>query len=134
MKPFALILFISFCLMSCAGMSVDNVIGDYYIVCMDYDKDDASLSYKVGDESYVGLVNEGVYAVGNNQRYIIVKQKKQSFKGITEENSSYYIVTVKNKKTYHPEKGVLGPYNKNEFDSMTVKLGISDIPFSKYVN
>ena len=66
---FLLILILSGCQY---GMHKEKII-DKYFLTYDDSKYDLSLSYDLGDGSFIGVVNYAVFAVGYNSNFIIVK-------------------------------------------------------------
>jgi hypothetical protein len=88
----------------CIGLSHRQVIGSYFLVSMNGDKDQTSLSIAVGTnkESFVGVIDDMVYAVGFNERYIIAKQHPvQSATGEADFGiSNYYIVDMLRRNEY----------------------------------
>src|ERR1035437_3702021 len=54
------------------GMHKEKIIDQYYLTYDDFESD-LSLSYDLGDGSFIGVVNYAVFAVGYNSNFIIVK-------------------------------------------------------------
>jgi hypothetical protein len=103
---------------------------------MDYEKESRSLSYELEDGSFIGLVDGMVFAVGNNENFIIVKQHPRMFpdppnKAITH----YFIIQVIKKGSLSPEKLVVGPMNLDQFNKKRHDLAISDeVTFNKVMD
>jgi len=115
---------------SCKGVSEEQVIGNYYLVAMDYVKEETSLSYKLEDGNSVGVVDKTVFAVGFNDNYIIVKQHPSNNRTIT----NYYIVPIYKESTLSPEKGLIGPLTLEQFNEKRKELNISDkVTFTKEI-
>lgn len=122
--------FLLFIINGCSGVSEDKVIGRYYLVAVDYVKERTSLNFQLDDNSSYGVVNETVFAVGFNDKYIIVKQHPSNNKSIT----NYYIVPVYKENTLWAGKGVVGPLTLEQFTEKRKELSIpDDLTFTKEI-
>jgi len=108
-------------LQGCVGVSEEKVVGRYYLVAVDYMKEETSLNFQLDDNSSYGVVKETVFAVGYNDNYIIVKQHPSNNRDIT----NYYIVALCKENTLWAEKGVIGPLTEIGFIKKRKELGIS---------
>jgi len=81
-----------------------------------------SLAYDVGrDGRSIGLVDWTVFAVGSNDRYIVVKQNPQGNKAVT----NYFIVDKREALPTDPVRAVLGRLTQTKF---TAKARILHVP------
>lgn len=112
-------------LVSCQDIDVTHVAGSYYLVVTDTD-DDRKLSYGLGNGNYVGCVPPMVYAIWNNDDFIIAKQHP-SYGFEPELNKTlYYIVPLKNPVSKFPDENFIGPLDKEEFIKKVKELKITD--------
>ena len=111
LKIFLLILL--FALNSCDIFDSDkHLIGRYYL---EHNKFGKSICYRVDDNGgCVELINGAFGPIGYDNNYIIVEESQ----------NEYLIITVYKKMNYFPEKGILGPFNLNEFNKQKQKLNI----------
>src|SRR4051812_43225163 len=72
----------------------------------------------VDEGGSLGLVDWTVYAVGSNDRYIVVKQHPQGNKAVT----NYFIVDKRAALPTNPARAVLGPLTEAEFSVQTRSL------------
>jgi len=128
-KFFKVILIIFVVFTSCQDLAHDdNIIGRYKLIAIDY-IEQMHLSYQIDINNSVGIIDQTIFAVGFNKNYIIVKQHPLNNRKIT----NYYIVLIYNEMTYWPEKGVIGPFTKEEFNKKRYELHIPDIKFTKVI-
>jgi Protein of unknown function (DUF3997) len=124
------IVFLIISLYGCNGMKEELIFGKFYLIELDYIKEDRTLSYSLGD-SYIGVIDKTVFAVGYDENYIIAKQHPNNNKRIT----NYFIVDSKIKDKYWIEKGVFGPFTLSEFKKKKRELNISvSVKFTKEYN
>ncbi|HET9058268.1 MAG TPA: hypothetical protein VFN30_15595 [Chitinophagaceae bacterium] len=123
-------LVIIFSLCGCNGFVREElVVGRYYLVAVDVPQD-LDLSYKLEDGSYIGVVRETVFAVGFNDKYIIVKQHPFNNRAIT----NYYIVPIYKENILSPEKGVSRALTLEQFNEKRKELRIPDeVAFTKEI-
>ena len=107
---------------------VKHITGRYYLVAVDTD-DQMDLGFQTESKDYIGLLGQTVFAVGFNKNYIIAKQHHYNNRNIT----NYYIIFIYHEMTYWPEKGVIAPFTKEEFNKKRHELNISDIKFTKVI-
>jgi hypothetical protein len=120
-----------------------KVVGRYNLATIDVDEE-MSLTY--GDQI---VVPPTVFAVGHNDKYIIVKQHpyndifynqlhKLPDTGKEEENrniTNFYIVKINDQYTNRPDSGVFGPLTFDEYTIKKKELHISDgITFTKVID
>jgi hypothetical protein len=117
-------------LASCGIIQEEHVVGNYYVVAGDT-RDQMTLSYKSSDShsgSYGIVVDNCVFAIGHNDKYIILKQHPWNFmnsKHPNREITNYYVVKVES--VYVPNNN---PLNEFQFSRETKRLGIENIRFS----
>ena len=110
---------------SCQDISVTHVAGHYSLVVTDTDED-RKLSYEIGNGGYVGCVPPMVYAVWNNDDFIIAKQHpSHGFKPALNK-TLYYIIPLKNPVSKFPDENFIGPLDKGEFIKKIKELKITD--------
>lgn len=137
-KPILFLLSIVFVLLisACSGLSTTKVTGKYFLVAMDGDKSNTSLSYEVGDDedAFEGVIEPIVGAVGVDSNFIIAKQyatldpKKES------ERFYYYIVVMAERTERGDKNGVYGPFNENDFLIKKKQLGVpANLDFTIFV-
>ena len=120
MKKVIYILVTFLSLVSCQDIDVTHVAGSYYLVVTDTD-DDRKLSYGLGNGNYVGCVPPMVYAIWNNDDFIIAKQHPSA-----RNKTLYYIVPLKNPVSKFPDENFIGPLDKKEFAKKIKELKITD--------
>jgi hypothetical protein len=108
-----------------------KVIGSYHLETVN-GLEDLQLTYKKGggEGIYNTIIPSTVFAVGNNQKYIIAKRHPCSGlftvdKSITE----YYILPITDTIDWK-NIGLIGPLNLKEFDEKRNLIGIQDIKFT----
>lgn len=72
------------------------------------------------DESWVGVVDATVFAVGYNEDFIIAKQHPDFDKRVT----NYYIIPLKFKVADSPDENRIGPLTEREFMEKRKELGV----------
>jgi hypothetical protein len=104
------------------------IIEDYFVGWADLVAN-RSITYSEDKEHsfHEVLVNGYVFAVGNNDKYIIAKQHP-NLSDIT--NTKYFIIDI-NQKAYKNRGTVFGPMSNVEFDIKTSELNISELKFDK---
>ena len=112
------------------GDSERRISGNYFLLSMDGNKYQTSLSQrdeKDGD-SFDGIIDYMVYAVGFDSRYIIAKQHPWGpGAGPNFKITYYYIVDMtETPGAFHGDPKVYGPYSESEFCKKRTMLGIAD--------
>ncbi len=103
-----------------------NIVGRYHLIATD-SKAEMSLSYKLDDGNYIGIINGGIYALGNNSYYIIVKQHPYTPfpDSLNKQITNYFIIPIdKDISQYKVEENFIGPLNETEFVNQKEKLKI----------
>lgn len=124
---FTLVLAIFF--ISCNGIIKNHIVGRYYLVAVDTN-DNMTIGYEVDDDgNTIGVVDEKIFSIGNNDKYIIAKQHSNRNKNAV----NYFIIPVYKEFTYSPENGVIGPLSLNQFEAKRKELNISSLTFDKII-
>jgi hypothetical protein len=121
-------------LTACSGMYEKHLTGNYYLTKTDYADEELSLSYKLENGDYIGVVNPTLFAVGYDDDYIIAKNHPQ-IRGAFTFNKNvtyYYIVPLKYKVHHSPDENRIGPLSEEEFKAKRKELKMSDsLTFTK---
>ena len=130
---FLLILILSGCQY---GMHKEKII-DKYFLTYDDSKYDLSLSYDLGDGSFIGVVNYAVFAVGYNSNFIIVKNHPfVEPDSINRTITNFFIIQIdRNISQFKVDENKIGPLSKQEFDKKRKELKIPDeLDFTVVIN
>ncbi|MDP3915638.1 MAG: hypothetical protein Q8R96_18080 [Bacteroidota bacterium] len=114
-------------LSGCLGFVYNRKIVDKYWLIETDSKADMSLSYELGNENFIGIIHGGVYALGYNFDYIIVKQHPYiPFPdSINKLITNYYIIPIdRSISKYKVQENLIGPLNEIEFVKQKEKLKI----------
>ena len=121
------IFFVTILLSSCLfDSSSDTIVGDYETIWID-------IPQTRGISKGERIVPEYVSAIGHNSRYIIAKQhpvKIGNTYTVSTDTTNYYVVELTSNS--FQDKPVYGPLNKSSFDSIRLKLKITDIKFDMF--
>ena len=99
--------------------------GQYILLWVDK-PDEVSLSYDWGRGSSEPLVQDQVFAVGANAKFIVVKQHPRGIKSTT----NFYVIPRRQHEGWRtPHPPILGPMTSSEFTKLSAELGLPD--FSK---
>ena len=88
--------------------------------------DDVTLSYDLGQNSAVGRIEERVFAVGWDGRYVVAQQHPKGNKSIT---NYFYIDSQKDSAYADAKQVVVGPLSEAEFKKKSEELKLP--PFTK---
>lgn len=141
MKTIIFYILILFILVSCSGRfglaMKEKIITNYYLIAAD-DIKDCGLSYHENtDGSNYGLIiTATVYAVGYNDKYMIIKQHPRSFpKPPDKKITNYYILPLKKGMNWRTNNGLIGPLTFSQFNEQRKKLGIEEsLSFTKVIH
>jgi hypothetical protein len=117
-------------LTSCSGHK--KVIGNYYLFGDSFE----FMALYYGPPYYlggIGVVQYCVFAVGNNDKYIIAKQHPfdpASSKSLDKSITNYFIVPVEDYHNWSKNRTKIVPLSQSEFNQKRKELGIEDIPFT----
>ncbi|MBS4013171.1 MAG: DUF3997 domain-containing protein [Bacteroidetes bacterium] len=113
-----------------------KIVDKYYLIATDT-KSDMSVSYDLGDGSFIGIVNGGVYAIGNNSNFIIIKQYHLNRKenAINTQIIYYYIIPINPSiSKFKVEENIVGPLDEINFNIQREKLDVpQDLIFKTYI-
>ena len=155
-----MLFFLSFLLLSlstCVGgfgfVFKEHLFGNYYLTAPD-DIEQCALSYR--SESYSDIyggnfggivIDETVFAVGYNEKYLIAKQCKISYRENGKflilwtdyerivGNIRYYILPIEEEgMNWRTKNGLIGPLDSLAFENKRKELGISDLKFTKNID
>jgi hypothetical protein len=103
--------------------------GDPYILSWIDIPENVTLSYNLGNGSSVGRIEEQVFAVGWNDRYLVAQQHPKGDKKII----NYFIIDAKKDSPMaEPKDVVIGPLTEEEYK---VKVGELNLPqFTKILS
>ncbi len=115
---------------SCIGNAYYKKLnGGYYLSAVDA-REDMHLGYKDGDYG-IGIVKETVFAVGQNEDFIIVKQHLRKFPNEPDKKTIYYfIIPLKIKINQSVEKNLYGPLTGVEFEEKRKQLNMANLGFT----
>ncbi|MES2827308.1 MAG: hypothetical protein V4687_04115 [Bacteroidota bacterium] len=119
-------------LSSCFGSEFqrEKILGNYFIITTDNYNKDIYIGYKLESGDFVGVISSKIIEIGKNEEFIIAKQSKSND---NDSEFDYYIIE-KMEHTITPEKGVLGPLTKKEFQIKTRVLGLKQLRFEKVLD
>ena len=109
------------------GMHKEKITDKYFLTYED-NESDLSLSYDLDDGTYIGVVNNTIFAVGYNSNFIIVKNHPfVEPDSINRTVTNYYIVKIdKNISKYKVDENKIGPMNELNFNKKRKELKIPD--------
>jgi hypothetical protein len=119
---------------ACDALSLDTYwrSGDYRLIAVDT-KGQMNLAVYVGNGGAVGIVGPTVFSLGADERYIVVKQHPATnqFGAFDRNVTNYFIVTRMPGSELQKEKGVRGPFTKDQFEQLAqaIKLPTFDKTF-----
>ena len=126
--------FVALVLVGCDGLWLDTYWrNDRYVLVAVDARGQMHLAFDLGKGTSLGLVGPTVFAIGADEKHIVLKQhpSSDSFGASADRSTTrYFIVT----KTTSPEfeqrqKGVRGPLTQKEFEALTTALSLP--PFKK---
>jgi len=118
------------------GTHSKKVTDMYYLTYNDI-KSEMSLSYYIGDNSFVGVVSYAVFAIGYNSDFIIVKNHPFTRpNSIDRTVTNYFIVPLDYDISLGKvDENKIGPFSEKEFNEKRIELKIpSDLDFTIFVN
>jgi hypothetical protein len=117
----------------CTDMYVEHLVGNYYLIEADYVDIELSLSYKLKNGDYTGVVNPTLFAVGYDDEYIIAKRHPHEFGyPVNKSVTHYYIVPLKYNVHASPDGNRTVPLSREEFERKRIELNISnELTFSR---
>lgn len=128
-NTFMLVVFASV-LQSCITSAYDEKLNEGYLLSAIDVKEDMIVAYQDGDYA-IGIIEATVFAIGQNDEFIIAKQHpKSSQNEIDKTIINYFIIPLKNKVNKSPDKNLYGPLTKEEFEKKRRELNIEKLDFS----
>jgi hypothetical protein len=126
-----LIIIILLFLTSCEMAEKRKIVGNYYIVASDIGEQ-MNLAYNIpGFRGYSTIVKHCVFAVGYNDKYIVVKQHPYNTNGHpNKEITNYYIVPIQDSINWRTLDKTIIPLNEVQFEDKRKELGIENIQFT----
>ena len=129
---------INLCCLFAITLLFQNCIGDaynkdlnagYYLLAIDV-KEDMSLGFQDKGSGF-GIIEPTIFAVGQNDKFIIVKQHPQvSPNRINKKITNYFIIPLIEKFSKFPDKNIYGPLNLEEFKQKKEILNIKNLNFT----
>jgi hypothetical protein len=122
-----LVIFIITLFNGCAWLDeseITKIEGSYFTYWADLESNRAICRGVVEGSSFDIIVDSYVYSVGHSDNFIFAK----THFGNNSDTNYYIIDTIKNTS---PKKGVYGPLDKIQFDSLVNRLKITNIKFNK---
>ncbi|MNS39369.1 hypothetical protein D3C72_716470 [compost metagenome] len=116
---------------SCGFVEEKKITGNYYAIANDT-HESRTLSYKINDDSYVGIVEACLHSVGISDHYLIAVQSPEYSIAIDSSMLKYFIVSIKEEYTLFPEEGIVGPLTKKECLDSAAALGIKKISWKTF--
>ncbi len=103
--------------------------GDYYLLAFDEDEE-MSIGVQIGEEG-VGVIEATVFAVGQNENFIIAKQHPLISMGVIDKKTTnYFIIPLDLKVSKAVDRNYFGPLNLEQFEQKKRELNMKDIEFS----
>ena len=103
-----------------------KIVGKYYLVAVDV-AEDMTICYKLENGDYLGVVEETIFAVGFNEKYIIAKQHPGNNKSVT----NYFIIPVNQSKNFYPDTRMNKALTLEQFNQGRQESGIpEDLTFT----
>ena len=106
----------------------EHLIGPYSLGAVDAGEQ-MSVYFDLPDGNGVGRINETVFSVGWNSRYLVAMQHPNHNRSIT---SFYYLDMTKDSAYADPSVSVTGPLTQEEFSQKQRELGLP--PFSRTID
>jgi hypothetical protein len=98
--------------------------GPYALTWIDL-PDEVALSYDMGRGSWAGVVEPRVFAVGANDRYVVVQQHPGGDRSVT----NFFIVDKREDVLKRPKVAIIGPLTAEQFRDKAANLKVP--PFTK---
>jgi hypothetical protein len=110
-------------LSGCGFVYDKKLTGKYHLSAVDI-PEQMSVCYALGEEgSCVGRIDETVFSVGWNERFIVAKQHPSNDKSVT----NYFILDMtKDGELVDPGVSVTGPLSESEFKKQSQSMTLPD--------
>ncbi|MVM41317.1 DUF3997 domain-containing protein [Spirosoma sp. HMF3257] len=121
-------------LSGCGGPVYEKKLnGNYYLDAVDEDEDMA-IGIQV-DEQGVGVIGATVFAVGQNDNFIVAKQHPRNPPGVIDKSTTnYFIIPLQLKVSKSTDRNYFGPLQLEQFEKKKRELGIGDLEFTIVFN
>lgn len=123
-------------LSGCGFVYERHLVGNYYLIAVDTREDMDVCYHRQGDVEapYTGITGAGVYEVGYDDDFILVKAYRalRDATGIPlprydRSVTEYYIIPVNNaQEAWEAQENKFGAFGKEDFDVMRKELGVPD--------
>ena len=114
----------------------EKVIDNYYLIATDVDED-LVLSYHedVDGDNYGTIIDATIFAVGHNDKFIIVKQHPRISPNAPDKKiTNYYILPLKKGMDWRSKNGLIGPLTLKTFNEKRKELEIPEgLTFTKEI-
>lgn len=134
-----LILYLSIIVLfgGCHGLAIEEkIIENYYLIAGD-EPAGTFLSYHESSEgnNFSGLIEATVFAVGYNDKYMLIKQHPRAFPNQPDKKiTNYYILPLKKGMDWRTKNGLVGPLTLEQFTEKRKELNIPDeVKFTKEI-
>jgi hypothetical protein len=107
-------------------------MGNYYLTAPDTE-DQLSLSYHepVDEDNYNVIIDAKVFAIGYNEKYMIVKQHPRTFPNPPDTaKTNYYILPLRKGMNWRAKNGLMGPLSLQQFNDKKKVLNIENLVFN----
>ncbi|GHT80158.1 hypothetical protein AGMMS50262_24230 [Bacteroidia bacterium] len=143
-KKVGIFLFLSFLLLSvraCIGgfgfVFKEHLFGNYYLVATDI-IEGCTLCYHTENDGdiYGNVIEQTVFAVGYNERYLIAKRYyHKDWEGTLDKSKiKYYILPLLEGMDWWTKNGMTETTDSLNFENMRKELGINDLKFTKKID
>ena len=109
-------------LSGCGFVHDERLTGDYRLIAIDV-LEQMSVSRSLPGGDTIGRIDETVFAVGWNDRYVVAKQYPANNRSVT----NYYYLDMSRDNAYaDPSQSVTGPLTEAEFKRHQAELTLPD--------
>lgn len=121
----------------CSGLAIEEkIIDNYYLIATDVGED-CSLSYHepTDGSNYGTIIEATVFAVGYNDKYMIVKQHPRTFPNPPDKKiTNYYILPLRKGMDWKNKNGLIGALTLEQFTEKRKELNIREsLTFTKEI-
>jgi hypothetical protein len=114
----AVLLLAGILLSGCGFVHDEKIIGPYRLAAVDVDQQ-MSVCYELASGGCIGRIDETVFAVGADARYIVAQQHPSNDRTVT----NYFILVIaSDSELADPSKSVIGPLSEAAFRAKAQSL------------
>lgn len=113
---------LSMILCGCGFVHDERLTGKYRLIAVDV-LEQMSVNYSLDASSAAGRINETIFAVGWDQRYIVAKQHPNNNRTVT---NYYYLEMAKDSPPADAGASVTGPLTEAEFNLRKTELKLPE--------